>query len=284
MKIAVASGKGGTGKTIVATNLAWYLTLQGEKTNFLDCDVEEPDGHLFFSGIKQDRSTVNIPFPVIDLDRCTRCGKCSSICEFGAIISIKGNLLVLPELCHNCGGCLQVCPDNAIREEPRKIGKIYSLECNGSADLSLYYGLLDIGEARAVPVIEAVKKIPDPNELIIIDCPPGTSCPVIESVRGADFVILVTEPTPFGLNDLKLAVEMLRILELPFGVVINQVGIGDDRVNQYCAREDLPILMEIPHSRAIAELYSRGELFINELPVFKAQYAQLAESIMEAAC
>ncbi len=279
MKITIASGKGGTGKTMIATNLAYLLARNGRSIVYLDCDVEEPNGYLFFRETETASFAVNVPIPGIDMSVCTRCGRCTDICAFGALISAGDDIMVIPELCHSCGGCVLVCPQQAISEKPREIGQVFSVKTDNVYDLDLHYGLLAIGETGTVSVIKAVKHKADTADCTIIDSPPGTSCPVMEAVKDSDFVVLVTEPTPFGLHDLQLAVEMLRLLEIPFGVVINQVGLGDDRVHGYCRNENIPILMEMPHDRKIAEVYSRGDLVLAELPEYTSRFHGLVNAI-----
>ncbi|MFC1542979.1 ATP-binding protein [Candidatus Neomarinimicrobiota bacterium] len=283
MQIAIASGKGGTGKTIIATNLAYLLSRNGKRIAYLDCDVEEPNAHLFFDIEECNREDVTIPVPKVDMEACNLCRKCSDLCEYGAIITVGKKVLTFQELCHGCGGCSLVCPQEAISELPHKVGEIIHLSFQENPNLTITYGLLDVGEAMAVPVIREVKRQPISADLVIIDSPPGASCPVIESVKESDFVVLVTEPTPFGLNDLELAVGMLKKLGLPFGILINQVGLGDDRVHRYCAKEKIPILLEIPYSREIAELYSRGTVFLAELPEYEQMFQKLYHSIEEMA-
>ena len=222
MQIAIASGKGGTGKTTVATNLAYVASRNGQSVAYLDCDVEEPNGHIFLKPEITDRKPVGSLIPQVDAEKCTLCGECGEICQYSAIVRVGEKVLVYPELCHGCGGCSLVCPADAITEVSREIGV---LETGRAGAIQFAQGLLNVGEAMSPPVIRAVKSTAFQADLTIVDAPPGTSCPVIEAVRGADFVILVTEPTPFGFHDLKLAVEMVRVLKLPFGVVINRAGL-----------------------------------------------------------
>lgn len=283
MKIAVASGKGGTGKTTVAVNLA--LSVGGpacrepaEPVQLLDCDVEEPNCHIFLKPELTDKQVVTVPVPYVDEDKCTACGKCGEICQYSAIVSLKTKPLVFPEMCHGCGGCALVCPENAISEVGREVGVIERGTANHCA---FVHGRLRIGEAMSPPLIRAVKKASGSDGLVIIDAPPGTSCPVIEAVKGSDYVILVTEPTPFGLHDLQLAVEMVRKMAILFGVVINRVGIGDDRVHKFCAGEQIPVLVEIPDDRRIAEVYSRGENIVHALPEYQPLFNALIACIKE---
>ena len=259
MKIAVASGKGGTGKTTVATNIAATIASHGDQAAYLDCDVEAPNGHIFLKPTIQQRKTACIPVPNVNLDLCDGCGECGKICQFSAIVAVKKTVLTFPELCHGCGGCSLACPIDAITEKDREIGTV---EIGVSGSIRYIGGRLNIGEAMSPPLIRAVKNEMPRNGVVVIDSPPGTSCPVIEAVQGSDYVLLVTEPTPFGLNDLKLAVDTVRELAIPFGVIINRWGLGDDRVEEYCRREQISILERIPDDRNIAELYSKGMLLI----------------------
>lgn len=257
MIISVASGKGGTGKTTVAVNLALSL----ENVQFLDCDVEEPNAHIFLKPQIKEQKKAYIPVPEIDGERCNYCGNCAKVCVYNAIAVVpgqegrKGATLVFSQLCHGCGACSALCPQGAIKEVDREIGVVESGNCG---EIGFIHGKLNIGEAMSPPLIRQVKKHIDPKKTVIIDAPPGTSCPVIAAVKDSDFCILVTEPTPFGLNDLILAVEVLRKLEIPFGVVINRSDIGDEKVESYCNKNRIPVLMRIPFDREIAVLYSKG--------------------------
>ncbi len=280
MQITVASGKGGTGKTTVATNLALTMVRSGQKATYIDCDVEEPNGHIFLKP-KIDKSfPAGIPIPQVDMEKCTGCGLCGQICQYSAIVVIKEKVLTFPELCNGCGGCLLVCPVGAIKEVPRQIGVVEE----GTADgVGFIQGLLAVGEVRSTPLIKEVRNSSSSADGIkIVDAPPGTSCPVIEAVKGVDFVLLVTEPTPFGLNDLQLAVGMIRELKIPFGVVINRADVGDEKVKEYCQTEGIEVLLEIPDDRRVAEAYSRGELAINALPAYRSQFRGLVKSIEES--
>lgn len=273
MIIAVASGKGGTGKTTVATNLAKSI---GEGVQLIDCDVEEPNSHLFLNPNLEKSEEVYVPRPRVNLDKCTFCGECAKICRFSAIVVIKKHVLVFPELCHGCGGCSKVCPEEAISEVPKSIG---ILEQGESHPVGFIHGRLEVGEAMSPPLIKAARALANVNNLVIIDSPPGTSCPVIAAVKGSDFCILVTEPTPFGLNDLELAVEVVRELGIPSGVVINRSDIGDLAVKEFCERRSIPILMEIPEDRQIAEAYSRGVMIIDAIPEYRVKFQDLFATI-----
>jgi len=287
MIIAVASGKGGTGKTTVATSLAFIAQERdsAEGTPFagvlyLDCDVEAPNAHLFLKPTFQDQREVGILIPDIDETRCTHCGRCAEVCQYHAIAVLGNKTLVFPQLCHGCGSCTRQCPEGAIHEVPDKIGL---LECGTTpAGIAFGRGLLDIGEPMAVPIIRQLKAWakPDPGQMAILDAPPGTSCPVVETVRGADYLVLVTEPTPFGLHDLRLAVAVARELEIPIGVVINRYGLGDNCVDEFCTQEELPVLMRIPYDRKIAETVAQGLVLVNALPSYKAGFEQMFESIL----
>ena len=273
MILAVASGKGGTGKTTVSLNLAKAL---GFPVQLLDCDVEEPNCHLFLRNVASEAETVSIPVPQVDESLCDGCGECGRFCAYHAIVSFGTKPLVFPEMCHGCGGCTKVCPKKAIHEVDNRIGVVETVQAE---NITLIQGRLDVGVAMAPPLIRAVKARLTNGAPAILDAPPGTSCPVITTLRGADFVVLVTEPTPFGLHDLKLAVDMVRQLRIPFGVVINRVGIGDDRVHAFCGKKSIPILLEIPDDRRIAETYSHGELVVDALPEYRRTFVSLSSTL-----
>jgi MinD superfamily P-loop ATPase len=275
MIISVASGKGGTGKTLVATSLALSL-IDNYKVQLLDCDVEEPNANILLRSDMKSSQPVYIPIPKVDETKCTYCGKCAEVCAYNAIAVLKEKVLVFPELCHGCGACSYLCPESAITEEGRQVGIV---ERGNSGNLELVQGKLAIGEAMAPPVIREVKKYIDPANMVIIDVPPGTSCPVVEAVEGSDFCLLVTEPTPFGLNDLSLAVEVVRKLGIPCGVVINRVGIGGEEVEQYCHREGIPVLLRIPLDRKIAMLYSNGIPLVEGMPEWREDFLGLFQSM-----
>ncbi len=275
MQIAVSAGKGGTGKTTVAVNLALALE-QSYRVEFFDCDVEEPDAGIFLKPKIKNRESVTIEIPEVSEDVCTYCGDCSDACEFNAIATFSENVLVYPELCHGCGLCSLVCPVEAIIERSKGIGEIRS----GSAgSIDFYEGDLTIGEPMATPIIREMKKKVTKDKISILDSPPGTACPVIESLHGSDFALLVTEPTPFGLHDLKLSVEVAREMNIPVGVVINRDGIGNEQVEEYCESEGIPVVMKIPNDRKIAELYSNGIPFVNKLDDWSGQFNQIFEKI-----
>ena len=273
MIISVASGKGGTGKTTIATNLAVSI---GSGVQLLDCDVEEPNAHLFLKPEIQHAETVSIPVPEIDKQKCSLCRKCVDICRFKAIAIAGPTILTFPELCHSCGGCLVVCPEDAITETGRELGMV---ETGSSNAIVFGHGRLRVGEAMPPPLINKVRSLVKPEIVNIIDAPPGTSCPVIAAMKETDFVLMVTEPTPFGLHDLKLAVEAVNLLNLPCGLVINRADIGNDDVRRYAQSENLPILMEIPFDRKIAEAYSEGRMIVEELPEWRPKFYALFNRI-----
>ena len=273
MRISIASGKGGTGKTTVATNIALSI---GSNVQLLDCDVEEPNAHLFVNPVFEETETVFTPVPDVNEKKCTYCGKCAAICQFKAIAVLDKAVLVFNELCHSCGGCMEVCPEGAITEKGRELGIIQKGHRNG---IEFIHGKLRLGEAMSPPLIKKVRDHETAGKVTIIDAPPGTSCPVIASMKDTDFVLLVTEPTPFGLYDLKLAVGAVDILNIPRGLIINRSDLGDNRVKEYACAMNLPILMEIPFDRKIAEAYSRGDMIVDVMPEWKIKFQELYEKI-----
>jgi len=289
MIISVASGKGGTGKTTIAVNLALALTKDKEKNvQFLDCDVEEPNAHLFLKPVITSSESVEIPVPKIDDEKCNYCGKCAEVCVFNAIAVTKNKVLVFPGLCHGCGACTLFCPEKAISEKGNKVGV---LEEGKAGPINFTHGRLNIGESMAPPIIRKIKKKINKddtkgknnditnNRITIIDAPPGTSCPVIESIKESDYTILVTEPTPFGLHDLKLAVEVLRKLNIPHGVVLNKCDIGDHKVEKYCKKNNIPIILSISLDKEIAVAYSKGIPIVKINSSYEEKFNQLFQKI-----
>jgi len=276
MVISVASGKGGTGKTTVAVGLA----IVTGRAQLLDCDVEEPNAHLFLHPRLTERTPVTILVPEVDAERCSHCGRCAEACQFHAIAVMAKQVLVFPELCHGCGACALACPEDAIREVPREVGAV---ESGKAGKIGFVHGRLNVGEPMATPVIRAVKAHLDSRRLTIIDAAPGTACPVVEAVKGSDFCLLVTEPTPFGLSDLRLAVEVMEKMRLPCGVLINRSGEGDGQIEEFCESRGLPLLGRIPFSRAIAEAYAHGQHPIYALPRLGRRLEEILERTLDCA-
>lgn len=274
MIISVASGKGGTGKTTIAVNLALSL----KNVQFLDCDVEEPNAHIFLKPEITQRLPAFIPIPEVDEEKCNTCGRCREVCAYHAIAVIpstveeKGRVLIFPHLCHGCGACSLLCPQKAIREVNKEIGIV---EIGKAYGMEFIHGKLNVGQIMSPPLIRQVEEHIDSSKTVIIDAPPGTSCPVIAAVKKSDYCILVTEPTPFGLNDLVLAVEVLRKMKIPLGVVINRFDIGDGKVDKFCQDSNIPVLMRIPFDREIAVLYSRGIPIVREKPEYKEKFRKM---------
>jgi MinD superfamily P-loop ATPase len=277
--IAVASGKGGTGKTLVATSLALSLANR-IPVQLLDCDVEEPNAYIFLNPSFNHKETVSIPIPQLDEKKCTYCGNCAEVCVYNAIAVFPKHVLIFPELCHGCGACSYLCPEDALFEINKETG---ILETGQAKGIELIHGELTIGEAMAPPVIKEVKRHISREKLTIIDVAPGTSCPVVETVKGSDFCLLVTEPTPFGLNDLALAVDMVSKLNIPYGVIINRDGVGDSKVEEYCRKEGIPILLRIPLDIEIARLYSRGVTLVEGIPQWQEAFLRLYNDIEQIA-
>ncbi|NLB74824.1 MAG: P-loop NTPase [Firmicutes bacterium] len=275
MQIAVASGKGGTGKTTIATNLALSLAPEGP-LQFLDCDVEEPNAHLFLHPTLGEEEAVNMPVPVVDEGKCTACGRCAEVCAFNAIAVLAGHVLTFSELCHGCGGCVRLCPEKALEEEAKEIGII---QRGNRGNIAFVHGKLKIGSALAPPIVEAVREQARRDGLVIIDASPGTSCPVVAAVKDVDYCLLVTEPTPFGLHDLDLAVQMLAKLGLPAGVILNRAGEGDEMIEEYCREKGLPLHLKIPFDRRYAALYARGSSLVQEYPHWRGAFRDLMEDI-----
>jgi MinD superfamily P-loop ATPase len=272
--ISIASGKGGTGKTTVAVNLALAIE---NGIQLLDCDAEEPNAHIFIKPKIIEKKSVFVPMPEVDREKCNLCGKCAQICAYNALAVIKGKLLIFPELCHGCGACSYLCPQKAIREVNKEIGY---LEVGNKNELDFVHGKLNIGEILVTFIIKEIKKHNNPRKTVIIDCPPGTSCPMITAVKDSDYCILVTEPTPFGLNDLILAVEVLRKLGIPFGVVINRSDLGNKNVENYCQKENIRILAKIPFNKEIAVAYSKGITIVDSISSYKQFFQEMFDSIV----
>jgi MinD superfamily P-loop ATPase len=269
MIISVASGKGGTGKTTIATSLTAVL---GSKAQLLDCDVEEPNCHILAKPILKTSEAVTLPVPVVDRDKCSLCGRCGEVCRFSAIVVIGDQVLTFPEMCHGCGGCMLLCPEKAITEGSRELGVI---ETGWAGPVEFVHGRLRVGEAMSPPLIRAVKSKINPEKVSVVDAPPGASCPVINTVNGSDFIVLVTEPTPFGLHDLRIAVEAVSGMGIPLGILLNRSDLGDDEVPKFCAEKGIPLLAKIPHDREVAEGYARGDLLVTSAPKYMPVFLEL---------
>jgi len=284
MIITIASGKGGTGKTTVAVALAQALADAVPPETplvFLDCDVEEPNAHLFLRPEINNQEEVGVLIPEVDFDKCTYCGRCAEVCAYHAIAVVGQRVLVFPELCHGCGSCTLNCPEGAIHEVLSPTGVV---EEGRAGTIRFGHGIMNVGEAMAVPIIRELKKrlAQAVDGIAILDASPGTACPVVESLRGADFGLMVTEPTPFGLHDLRLAVEVARDeLGIPVGVVINRDGVGDSGVDEYCQAQGIPILMRIPLDRRVAEAYSEGRSLLEALPDYRQKFRELYHRIQQ---
>jgi len=283
LKIAIASGKGGTGKTLVSTNLFWTVQKAGIPVTLVDCDAEEPNVAEFITGGSVSSCAVNQNIPVIDPERCVFCGKCFEYCNYNAIVYLpaKQFIQVVEDLCHDCGACSVACKFGAITEKEKQIGIVKSFYLNSHAEI--IEACADVGVFSPVPVIKrAIKEVND-RYLAIFDAPPGISCPFIATVEHADFVVLVTEPTPFGLNDLKLSVETLQQLKKSFGVIVNRAGLGNREVYDWLEGNKIPLLMEIPFDREIAQIYSEGLLVVEEKPNYQLQFMELLKTIEKSA-
>jgi len=275
MIISVASGKGGTGKTLVATSLAFSLK-DRQPVQLLDCDVEEPNDHIFLKPVITQKEVVCIQVPKVDEEKCTHCGLCAEICAYNAIAVVPDRVMIFPELCHGCGACSYLCPEKAISEEGRETGVVEWGDADG---IDFVQGRINVGEAMAPPAIRQVRERANADGVVIIDVPPGTSCPVVEAIKGSHFCLLVTEPTPFGFNDLVLAVETVRELNIPLGVVINRAGGEYHKVEDYCRKENIPILLTIPLDTGIARLYSRGVTLAEGMPETQEMFILLWDGI-----
>ena len=275
MRIAIASGKGGTGKTTVAVNLALTAVRAGLDVHLGDCDVEEPNAHLFLEPELTPAVPVRVPVPVLDPEICSHCGACAEICEFNAIACLPDRTMIFPDLCHSCSGCWLVCPTGAIRPGERIIGEVATGTAHGMA---FTHGALRVGESVVPPLIEAVKERTTDKPWVILDAPPGATCPVVATLKDADFVILVTEPTPFGLHDLALATRLARALGRPCGVVVNRAVPGQDIIEHFCDREGVPLLARIPFRREIAAACAEGALAVD----MDADVARAMQDILRA--
>ncbi|PTN09213.1 MinD superfamily P-loop ATPase [Mangrovibacterium marinum] len=281
MKIAIASGKGGTGKTLVSTNLFNVIRQTGQKTQLIDCDAEEPNVCEFIRGKVEEETLTTTHIPVIDARKCTFCGKCQEYCSYNAIIMLPAikTIQVVEDLCHDCGACVYACQYDAITEKEKVTGSITQYAIGSNADL--LESQTEIGIYSPVPIIGQTINMAEAEALTLLDSPPGTSCPFIATVERADYVVLVTEPTPFGLNDLKLSVETLRRLKKKFGVVINRFGLGKELIEDYLKREGIALLEHIPFDKRIARVYAKGELITEELPEYHDLFGKLYQNIMK---
>jgi MinD superfamily P-loop ATPase len=279
MRIAIASGKGGTGKTLVATNLAWLLADSGQTAAYVDCDVEAPNGSLFVRAEVWSERRVTVPLPTLSTEHCSGCGECQRVCRYHAILAVTDKVLVFPELCHSCGGCVRACPDGVLGEVGREVGTLYWGRADG---LQLLGGRLDVGEVRASPLIDAVLDACPTEGTVVVDAPPGTSCSAVAALRGADHVVLVTEPTPFGLHDLGLAAEMCQALGLRTSAVINRSDLGGVPVGHYLRERGIPVLAEIPFARDIADAYAHGALAATRVPAFRRALEEVTGALLGA--
>ncbi len=277
INIAFASGKGGTGKTTIAVNLAYFLARSRQKVQYLDCDVEEPNGHIFLKPAIERSAPAKVLVPVIEQDKCTHCGECSAHCQFNALVTIPNSVLLFPELCHGCGLCIYICPERAIRDGDREIGVIE--KGTASEDIDFIHGILNVGEPMAGPLIQEVKRHYKEQHIRIIDAPPGTSCPVVKTISDADVVVMVTEPTPFGLHDLKIAVSVAKNLGKTIGIVVNRQNGEFSPLDKYLSKNDLPVIMALPEDREIAHHYSMGSILLRVLPAYAERFMELSLNI-----
>jgi len=279
MKITVASGKGGTGKTAVSTSLAWLLADQGHRVTYVDADVEEPNGHLLLHPELTEQQRHSVLVPTLRSGTCSGCGDCQRFCAFHAIVALADRVMLFPELCHSCGGCLLACSEEALVEAPREIGSIAHGRVNTGSAVSFHSATLDVGEVRATPLIAALLATVPDGRYVVVDAPPGTSCAAMEAVRDADLVLLVTEPTTFGLHDLRQTVDMCRALERPVTAVINRSDLGHDRVRRYLEEEQIPILAEIPFMPEAAGAYAAGQVVAQACAAFRHAIAPVARHL-----
>lgn len=279
MNIAIASGKGGTGKTLVSTNLFWAAQKEGMPVTLVDCDAEEPNVREFIQGEMYDSISVSQHIPIINTDKCTFCNKCHDYCTYHAIVCIPPSkyIQVVEELCHDCGACIVACEFDAITEKEKTLGRVNSMSLNTHA--KIIEARAEVGVYSPVSVIKSAIKTAKGDELCLFDAPPGISCPLIATVENADFVLLVTEPTPFGLNDLKLTVDTLKQLGKPYGVIVNRAELGNKEVYQYLEQKGIPLLMEIPMDREIARIYCEGLLLVDEKPEYQRLFIDLLHRI-----
>ncbi len=274
MKIAILSGKGGTGKTTLSVNLFSYL----DQVTLIDTDVEEPNSHLFIKGHDVIEESVLKKYPVVNEFLCTNCGKCGDFCNFNAIIPAKKKVLVFQDLCHDCGGCKLVCDPGAITYEDKEMGKTYLQTL--SEKKKFIYGNLNVGEVSGVKIIESLHKMTENEEFLLVDCPPGTSCATVAAIEGADYCIICAEPTPFGISDMKMVVELLRAKNLNFGVVVNKYNLGNDDIYDYLDKENIKLLEKIEFNRDFASLLAKGEILIDHSDYFKEKMANIARTVM----
>lgn len=280
MRIAVASGKGGTGKTTVATGLAFTAARQGKAVAYLDCDVEEPNGHILLHPRLHARRPISRQVAWVDPTRCKACGRCEEVCQFSAIVRIGPRVLTYPQLCHSCGACSVACRHGAINERPEELGVI---ETGESGDIQFAHGVMHVGQAKCAPLIRAVKQIDLSSEVTILDAPPGASCPVVETLRGVDVVLLVAEPTPFGLHDLGIVLEVVHLFDLPSAIVINRADVGDGQLRRFCERQGIPVLADLPEDPAIVQVYARGQVVPDGLPQYQPVFEKILAGLLRLA-
>ena len=278
MRIAFASGKGGTGKTTLAVNVA--VALSSEETCYVDCDVEEPNGHLYLAPAIEEEETVTVPVPREVPGRCTGCGRCQETCQFRAILALKSCVMVFDSLCHACGTCLIACPEEALIEAPRPIGV---MRRGRAGRVRFLEGRLNVGEARSTPLIAAVRKHEPVSGLVLADAPPGATCPTMEAIKESDLVVLVTEPTPFGLHDLRVVVELSGALGLPVAAVVNRADLGDREVMRFCETEGVPVLAEIPYDEELAAAGAEGWVAAARSARARERFTRIADAALELA-